>query len=345
MGGAFEQPVSGQEHKALNTPGSNNLKLEQQMSVQGAKQERLNVIQKEARKYPLGHFGLDEIFFCLSEVVNVVRVNIWRIVDEYPKFTLQLESVGSERRTIFVEWDGENFSPLLEQSSNEPTLVGALDADDIIDHMRGKISCTQMELGPYPQMRGDVHLARALHIMHMAPNLTEEQREFFEEREAQRFATRSKARQRCKTPVEWLETYITMGVETCAKFIEEPIFFRVTIESEPKQEILFHIEAKKLTALTGKPGETLLPGAVEVTVSPLALQALWDMECNWQFLFTAGQMRATGDLDLLSRLRWLNPEVVRRIRLFNRLQKPLGPESNDYWHEVRKTKPAGLRPA
>jgi hypothetical protein len=236
------------------------------------------------------------------------------------------------RRDAFAEWNGEALSGLLDQAPSAPTAYWVLDADEIIDNCRGKLSCVQVQAAPHLELHGDGHLGRLLRVIHVPAN--EEQLADVREREEVRLAHRLSLRKASKTPAEWLVKMITLRIEAAAKFIVEPIFLRVTIEDTVKQEILFHIEKGKLTPLIGKPGETLVPGAVEVAVRPKALQALWDMECDWHFLFTIGLARASGDLDVLSRLHWVNFEIVRRIRLFNHTQKVPGPE-HPTWVDVR----------
>lgn len=339
MVGAFSAPAAAQAEpaKALAAAAPSNRKLEAQMSRGGLEIDRLNIVQKEARKYPAGYFGVDEIFLAIQDTVNVMRANLWRALPEYSAFVIGAKIMGAVRRDAFCVWDGENFTGPFEVPPAEPTAYSVLDADDVIDNCRGKLSCTLFQSGPRHEMHGDVHLGRVLRLISVAPE--PEQMEDMREREEQRLAERMAIRKRCTTPVEWVQKLIELRIETAAKFIEDPIFFRVTVESEPKQEILFHIEKTKLTTLIGKPGETLLPGALEITLSVMGMQGLWDTELDWPFLFSSGLARASGDLDLLSRLYWVNFEIVRRIRLFNQTQKAPSPE-NPYALEVRKVAPA-----
>jgi hypothetical protein len=307
--------------KALVAAAPINRKIEAIASRQGAKADKLNVVQREERKYPYACFGVDELYVFAETMFNTIRAHVWKVKSEFPTFTIGLRYIGSIRKECSVTWTGEKFETDWEKIPEKYDALATVDADLAIDYVRGVMSCVATEFADGLVLDDPQALLWKLRVMRwkydnesLSDKLKEVDGGLQERKKALRDAS--------KNAIDFLCKYTSMKVEKAADWIVEPLFLRFIVEGDQPTEILFHFQKGQFTVLQGKPGETLAPGVVDVTVSKRGLQAMWDRECQFHFAFLSGLFRATGELDMLRKFQICNTETVRRIRAYNQSQKP-----------------------
>lgn len=322
--GPLAAPVAGKPAatpRALVAAAPVNRQIEALTSRQGQKADKLNVVQREERKYPFACFGVDELYVFAETMFNAVRANVWKAKDQFPTFTLGLRYIGSVRREYSTHWDGSKFTTDWSQISGTPDALATIEADLAIDYVRGVMSCVATEMAEGLKLDDPKSLLWALRVMRWKfenEELTERLKavdDDIQERKQQ-------AREQSSDAVDFLVRFVSFKIEKAAQWIVGPLFLRFIIQADPAVEVLFHFQKGQFTVLRGKPGETLSEGAVDVTVTKRGLQAMWDREIQFHFAFLSGLFTATGDLDVLRTVQLCGAETIRRIRAFNISHQP-----------------------
>lgn len=291
-----------------------NQLLTNQLSQQGTKQERLNVIQKEARLYPRGAFGVDEIYLFCESLLNQMRSHLAKAKAHSPTFTLALKIVGAARQDLSVHFDGTQLKVDWERIPEETTALVTVESDTAIDSVRGCLGCAHTQLRPSNHYQGEQKLLYLLGLKRYHVD-DEEIDELLSARPEDNGLQAMKAG--CQEAIRLVQKTIAARMERFVPFHNEPVMVRarcIEVAGEPATELLFHIENKKLSLMRGKVGETLAPGSVELLFHPLAIEALWQTQCHLNFLIISHHVEVSGDLQLAKRLGILTFETLRRVQ-------------------------------
>ncbi len=283
--------------------------VEQKASREGAKELRLDVTVAEVLKYPLGFFGVDEVHAMGAYNANMIRQNLWRVKDRYPNgFRIALRVVGAVFANGGIAWSpGEpDATVLVDQLPQDPTLTVTIDAESLIKTARGTEGCEAQFARAPGKYEGDVDLLFWLGL-DLRAAFTAEMIAGNLERENNYYDLLRRTLKNAKDEIDAFCAYVELMTRDRMTRSENPVFMRAFFDTTPKTEVLYHFEAGKLTILRGKPGESLVQGALELHVDQVAMRALHEGEASLYFLMTSCHVKLTGD-----------PQVFREIGLYER---------------------------
>lgn len=311
---------------AQNTAFSSS--VEAITSREGAKGLKLDVTVAETRKYPRGYYGCDEMFLHAEQMFDIVRRHVWRVRPEHKAgFQVAYRLVGTTLFDCGVIWDGQNIHELVDELPKNPTVTAITDADAIIDQVRGRFTCTLTNARNISKSEGDPWLLYWLGVR-IQDGMDKAQLENIREQDNARLEAKDKVRKASKDAVDCFANLMEWQIKPIEKSIIEPLFVRATLALPVPVEILFHLENGKLTVLQGKPGETLMPGALELKVDEMAIEASFVGECSFYYLMLSNHIQLSGDLKLLNDLNIItNPYALDLVKFVNKTGKPIGPDN------------------
>ncbi len=281
--------------------------VEQKASREGAKDLRLDVTVAEELKYPLGFFGVDEVHAMGAYNANVIRRNLWRVKDRYPNgFRIALRVVGAVFANGGITWSpGEpDATVLVGQLPQDPMLTVTIDAESLIKTARGTEGCEAQFARAPGKYEGDVDLLFWLGL-DLRAAFTAEMIAGNLERENNYYELLRRTLKNAKDQIDAFCAYVELMTRDRIPWRENPVFMRAFFDTSPRTEVLYHFEAGKLTILRGKPGESLVQGALELHVDQVAMRALHEGEASLYFLMTSCHVKLTGD-----------PQVFREVGLY-----------------------------
>jgi hypothetical protein len=274
--------------------------VEESASREGKKDLALDLTVAEQRKYPLGFYGFDEIFVQCEHLADTVRRHLYRLRDEHKEgFSVAYRIVGAHFMSFGLVWDGKTLHELDGALPENPTVSATVDADMMIDQVRGRFTCIQTSARNTLPLTGDVLLLYWLGIR-IEDGMDPAMLKVVHQQDEARREEGERLRKAARDPIDAFSRLLEWRMRPRAEKMVEPLFMRAKARSGAQAvELLFHFENQKLTVLRGKPGETLVQGALELEVDEVALRALYEGEADIYFLMLARHITFSGDLNLL----------------------------------------------
>jgi hypothetical protein len=204
-----------------------------------------------------------------------------------------------------------------------PTVTVTADSDAIVDLVRGVEPC-EAQWARHPVIEEGDSTLLFLAGVNMNAGLGDDFVEYKRKAEAVIMRRMKDAVRAAKDPIDAFSGRIEVLTRAVTPMIADPVFIRATFSGPPPVEVLYHFEAGKLNVLRGRPGETLLPGALELKIDALAARVLGEDECDLFFALKSLLVRVEGDVDVLRQVGIVtHPEALDMVRYLMKTGKPL----------------------
>lgn|GEM_PF-4945393 len=313
------------EKKTYQAPLAVDMKAAYQVSMQGLKSNRLDVEQRETRQYPLGYFGVDELY-CFAEAhFYMIKKNLHLVALERPRFCIVIHFVGSTKRDYGVVYEHgillayQDVSKILN-----PDLELTFDTDSVIDNIRGKIACHRAQLDSRRHYAGDVSLLYDLKLKTYS-GLEDDIEDILDSLdELQWFSINHKM---CKDSIDFVHLLMDHSTRVRLPWIEIPTMVKFIFQTSPTVESICHFDKNKFSIIRAKPCEKLPEAPILIRVSQTALEALWNKECGMHALIIASQIQVEGDLSKAIEIGVLDPIALMYVRHFQKTKKPLSSDN------------------
>ncbi|MCC6810297.1 MAG: hypothetical protein IT381_22900 [Deltaproteobacteria bacterium] len=311
--------------------------VEDVASRSGAKRLAFDFVVGDARRYPRGTFGVDELFTQVLDFTNTCRRHAFRIPQHYRSgFSVHMETTGTILYKASIVWDGQDIRLVSGEHVGTAVVKSWADADSGIDLLRGKLNCPLVSYMGLTKNEGDVFLLYCLGLRKNGATNAAYRQQMFEEAEDE-FERVKTIRKESKDAIDYFCKMVERQCSHHASRVLEPLFIRVTFETSPPVEVLIHVEAGRLTVMRGKPGESLLAGAAELRFSERAMRVYFEGEAGLFFLCRSGLVTVSGDSNVLPFLGLVTKDGVKILQTIAKTGQLVAPENPLYFPLNNKT--------